>query len=113
MTSTLAPLRRLLGPELAACLLALCAPGCAPSEQDVSEEIEAANYCSAASECRDLGSHCPFGCAVLVNEAESSRILELITDFNESNEGQQCMYSCIAYDALECQGGQCVAVVTN
>jgi hypothetical protein len=84
--------------------------GCdpAPTADEVQADIEAANYCAAAGECVNLGSHCPFGCYVLVNQAEVSDITDRIAEYDESNEGTQCTYSCVAVDGFDCTDGRCV-----
>ena len=99
--------RRILG-LLLAVLLPLIAGACV-SETDVREEIEQANYCQEADDCVNLGSHCPFGCYVLVNEAEAVRIMGLIQDYYDQH-GEQCMYDCMAISGIDCQAERCEAI---
>ena len=92
------------------CSLALVA--CAPSESEVKDEIDAANYCSVVSDCVSLGSDCPFGCTILVNAADAARIQELIDDYHSAHPGEECMYDCVASYGTECRAGKCAIITT-
>ncbi|MGM5488633.1 MAG: hypothetical protein ACQESG_06810 [Nanobdellota archaeon] len=78
--------------------------GCTTDDQ-VREEIETANYCETTDECVNLGSHCPFGCYVLVNEAESDRIQGLL----DSYSGPECVYGCVRCN-VSCINKSCQTV---
>lgn len=85
-------------------LLALLALG-AGCEDRMERSIDEANYCATADECVDVGSVCPFGCNILVNEAEADRI-----DRRLGRWPERCAYDCMAMTAVECVEGQCVGV---
>jgi len=76
-----------------------------PTTQEVADALDDANYCAVAADCADLGSWCPFGCPVLVNEAEEDSILALLNAYDSD-----CVSSCPSYGAIDCQAGQCVAL---
>jgi hypothetical protein len=76
--------------------------GCAPSEDQIQEEIDEASYCATAGECVDVGTECPFGCNILVNAAEVDRIRGLLEDHDES-----CAYDCMAPTIVVCTAGRC------
>ena len=83
-------------------LLIVTLLGCAPSEDEIQEEIDEAGHCTAASECVDIGTECPFGCNILVNAAEADRIRGLLEDHDES-----CAYDCMAPTTIQCTAGRC------
>ena len=85
------------------------AAGCGPSEDTVREEIEAARYCDVESDCENIGGQCPFGCFIVVNQAESERILDLLEDY-ENWHTEECMYDCMILVGIACEAGQCVAL---
>jgi hypothetical protein len=89
--------------------LALVA-ACGPSESHVKEEIAQANHCTAPADCVNLGSHCPFGCYVLVNQSEADRIADLIQEYDDAHSRSQCMYDCIAFTGIGCREHQCVTL---
>jgi hypothetical protein len=90
--------------------LAVAGPiGCV-TEAHVRDEIDEANHCAAPGDCVNVGSHCPFGCYVLVNAGEAERIEELIQDYYDSHGGEQCMYDCIAVSGFDCQAQRCVTL---
>jgi hypothetical protein len=80
----------------------LLAVACAPSEDHIQDEIDEANHCASASECVDVGTHCPFGCNILVHASEAARIRDLLDDHEES-----CVYDCMAPTTIECVAGRC------
>jgi hypothetical protein len=79
-------------------------PGCAPSEQEIKDEIEAAGACAAASECVNIGAECPFGCAIVINKGSVAHIKQLLAGHNEP-----CAYDCLATAGVECKAGRCAA----
>jgi len=96
---------RFLG--LPALLALLCAaPGCdkAPSESEIREEIEKARICLNDFECINLGSRCPFGCAVAVTRSEAERIRALLNEFEST-----CAYGCAQVTEVVCEKGLCTA----
>ncbi|MCC6527204.1 MAG: hypothetical protein IT373_31435 [Polyangiaceae bacterium] len=95
---------------LATLLAAVAAGGlaaCGPTEQHVKDELAAANYCAAASECVNVGSQCPFGCYLLVNVAEADAMRELLEDYRNAPSSSECMYDCVAMTTIECVAGKC------
>ena len=84
---------------------ALLAPACAPSEEDVKQQIEDARACSTNNECVDVGSVCPFGCAIVVNKSQSDRISKLIHE----HQNNQCAYDCRAVTGIACEARLCTA----
>ena len=81
-----------------ALLLALA--GCADHLQRV---IDDANYCTTADECVDIGSKCPFGCYILVNEAEADRVQRRLERFPTT-----CAYDCVVPGPITCTAeGRC------
>ena len=88
----------------ASCLFiaTVLAAACAPSEDEIQEEIDEANHCTTADECVDVGTECPFGCNILVNAAEADRIRAMLEDHQES-----CAYDCLAPTIVTCTAGQC------
>lgn len=81
---------------------------CGPSEEEIRDEIEAANYCSRAEDCVDVGGVCPFGCQIPVNEAEADHIRDLLEEWEEAPDGEACMYSCAEPEPIDCVAGECV-----
>lgn len=90
---------------LTAAVTALLAPACAPSEEDVKQQIEAARACSNTNECVDIGSVCPFGCAIVVNKSQSDRISKLVQE-HASND---CVYDCASVTGIVCEANRCTA----
>jgi hypothetical protein len=75
-----------------------------PTEQEIAQGIDDANYCSVAGDCADLGAWCPFDCPLLVNAAEGDGIIVLLNEYDS-----HCEFTCSSYGAIECQAGKCVA----
>ena len=75
------------------------------SEDDIKARIDAANYCTVASDCVNVGSKCPFGCAIIVNAAEADEIEALVDDYDSN-----CMYDCMGLDGIECLAGKCEGI---
>lgn len=76
--------------------------GCGPTEDEVLQAIDEANYCSSTDECVRIGEECPFGCNIYVNEAEAEKIRELLSEFDG-----QCQYKCDSTKEAECIDGVC------
>ena len=91
---------------------ALLLMACWPSESDVKDEIDAANYCTVTTDCADVGTDCPFGCNILVNASEAERIQELINDYHSGRPNEECMYDCVASYGIECRAGKCENLTT-
>lgn len=80
--------------------------GCA-TEARVEAAIEEASYCTDADDCVDVGSYCPFGCYIVVNEAEADHILDLIERYERQHFGSMCMYDCAMAGDITCEEGRC------
>lgn len=88
---------------LLVCLLA--ATGCGASEESIRSEIAQANTCERAEDCANVGTYCPYGCNILVNKSQASRIRALL----EANNKNTCQYDCIALASIACENKICVA----
>ena len=84
-------------------LLASCS-----SEDSIKREIDKANYCSTKDDCILVGGKCPFGCYIYANQAEASRIKNLVDGY-ESN----CAYMCIECSGVECVNNKCQPVCST
>jgi hypothetical protein len=70
----------------------------------LEQRIEDANYCEVAEDCVDVGSHCPFGCNILVNVEEADGIDRALERRRET-----CLYECAApAGEIVCAQGECV-----
>lgn len=98
----------LLHGALVALLLGAGLGACGPEKGDVERDIRSANHCDVPADCVDLGAYCPFGCAVLVNVDEATRIREAIHDYYDAHPGEQCLYDCVGYTGIACEAGVCV-----
>ena len=78
---------------------------CGLSDDAIRQEIRTAGMCSAASDCVDIGSYCPFGCSVVVHKDEADRIRRLLV----GNARNNCLYDCARLKAIACEAGQCTA----
>ena len=78
---------------------------CGLSDDAIRQEIRTAGMCSAASDCVDIGSYCPFGCSVVVHKDEADRIRRLLL----GNARNNCLYDCAQLKAITCEAGQCQA----
>ena len=80
-----------------------------PSEQEgaeeVSAEIEQANYCETDADCEYVGSKCPFGCYLYAHTDEAARIRGLIDAYQST-----CVYSCIRSEGVACVDNTCQAI---
>jgi hypothetical protein len=78
--------------------------GCGTSEADVREEIRKANTCATVADCEDVGSHCPYGCNVLVNRTHAEHIRQLL----RRSSNNTCQYDCAQLLSIACEAGVCV-----
>ena len=77
-------------------------------EQDVRDAIDAANYCELDQDCANLGSRCPFGCYIVVNQNEVESVNALMDEWFSGND--ECDYDCPGLESIYCDdGGSCVA----
>jgi hypothetical protein len=76
--------------------------GC--TQAQIQKEIQKANYCNNVEECVNIGSKCPFGCDIHVNEKEAERIRQLVGSY-ESN----CVYGCAECE-VQCVNNKCVCL---
>jgi hypothetical protein len=75
---------------------------CGAREARVEAKLDDMNYCEEAADCVDVGGECPFGCYVLVNEAEASAARALL----DRHVGT-CVYDCAAPTEILCEAGRC------
>ena len=83
-------------------LLTTCAPR--STQAEVEAALSDANYCEVADDCVGVGAVCPFGCNLLVNEAEKEAVLALLSEYEP-----ECFYKCEPALGLDCEAGRCVA----
>ncbi len=91
-------------PILALMLLTACTAPSATIEEGIRNAIEEANYCVTADDCSIIGNKCPFGCEIVVNRNQATRIANLAMNFPSD-----CTYSCIATNTVGCINGKCTA----
>ena len=72
----------------------------------IRSEIDEANYCDVKEDCVNIGTKCPFGCDIYVNEGEADRIKELVYSY----DGEDCIYDCYLCPGVECVNNSCVEV---
>ncbi len=85
--------------------VAVAIGGCRPpSEAELKAEIEKARECTSDAQCEIVGSKCPFGCNIAVNESEAERIREMVLGFES-----RCVYECGKPGTLSCEEGICTA----
>ena len=82
---------------------------CSSPQINIQAEIDKANHCKIVADCKDLGSHCPFGCNVLVNKLETNNVQKLIEQYNQSTS-QKCAYDCLSIKKIKCIGSKCTAI---
>lgn len=75
---------------------------CGLREDRIESKLDEMNYCEEAADCVDIGGECPFGCYILVNEAEESAANALLARHVET-----CMYDCMAPTEVLCEAGRC------
>lgn len=80
---------------------------CLPTERRVDAAIDEANFCEVAEDCVDVGSVCPFGCNILVNESEVDDITALLDRFERGRPGM-CVYDCAMMLSVSCEENRCV-----
>lgn len=74
-------------------------------EGGIAAAIETANYCETAADCSNVGSVCPFGCDVFVNEAEAGEIKTLLAGYQST-----CQYFCVEITGVACTENKCVTL---
>lgn len=79
------------------------------SEEEVEDEMSAANYCENVDECVEIFPGCPLGCWEFVNAAEEERIRDLIDKYFDQQSGETCLYDCAGHGEVACTDGRCVA----
>ena len=89
--------------------LILFLAACSGSRVNIQADIDKANSCKTPKDCVNLGSHCPFGCDVLVNQSEKSSAKKLIDLYNQSNPSQ-CSYGCLSLKEIKCIASKCTAI---
>ena len=77
------------------------------TEEQIKAEIEKANYCQKDSDCVNIGEKCPFGCAIIVNINEETRIKSLVEPY-----GSNCIYDCIEVKEVKCISNKCTAITS-
>lgn len=74
-------------------------------EAYVDWRLERANYCEVEEDCVNLGSKCPFGCYIYVNENEEKEMKNLLDSFDS-----KCVYGCGECLDVDCISGKCQPV---
>ena len=72
--------------------------------ETVRGEITRANYCTADSDCVDIGPQYPYGCGLMVNKNERQRVQDRI---NAIPITWDCYYKCQTKAAPVCLEGKC------
>ena len=75
---------------------------CGVREDRIQSKLDEMNYCDEAADCVDIGGECPFGCYILVNQAEESDAKALL-----ARHVGTCVYDCVAPTEILCEAGQC------
>ena len=75
---------------------------CGAREDRIQSKLDDMNYCEEAADCVDIGGECPFGCYILVNQAEESAAEALL-----AGHVGTCVYDCMAPTEILCEAGQC------
>lgn len=85
----------------------------APTTAEVEAMLEAANHCTVATDCVDVGTQCPFGCWILVNAAEADDVRAAIDAWAAAGSSS-CTYSCANRGEIVCTAaGVCEAPSTS
>ncbi|MEI8364163.1 MAG: hypothetical protein WCF78_01770 [archaeon] len=80
-----------------------------PSEKKVNQEIKNANFCSISDDCTHIGGSCPFGCTILINKNEETRIRDLISEYHKNKLSfSTCVYNCLQLKGIACVDNKCV-----
>lgn len=69
---------------------------------EIKNEISKANNCKKDSDCAEPIQICPFGCEVIVNKKEYTKILKLL-----SANTTGCEYECAHVSKIACANGRC------
>jgi hypothetical protein len=86
-------------------LISLILIGGCNSASKVRKQIDEANYCETENDCKNIGSKCPFGCHIYVNNDEALRITDLVLSYEP-----RCTNTCIQCVEVECVNSKCVPV---
>ena len=87
-------------------LLAACG---GPTAEQVRTAISDSTACEAVEECVDLGSHCPFGCQVVVHEDYAEDIQAMMDDYYATTQ-EVCAAACAESSGIDCLEGTCTAL---
>lgn len=79
-----------------------------PPKAYINWKLEKANYCEVDEDCVDLGSKCPFGCYIYVNNAEEKEMKNLLNSFES-----KCVYGCAECLEVDCVSGKCQSACTR
>ena len=96
-------------------LIALLLTGCNDEGKRIAEaeairqEIIASTSCQTKADCVSLGSPCPFGCEIVVNDKKAPYLMALIKAYDEKYP-ERCVYKCARYAGYDCVAGQCQAL---
>lgn len=90
---------------IAALLLLSACSSDAMTQEQIKQEIAAANYCETPDDCVDVGGKCPFDCYIFVNGSEADRIKTMV-----DGHGTTCTYSCLAINGVDCVNNKCQPV---
>lgn len=91
--------------------LALAATSGCRTEAQVARSIAAANRCEVVEDCVDVGSACPFGCAIYVHRAEAEQIRAELERWSQSRGA--CVYDCAPVVGVTCESNRCVPQVAR
>jgi len=72
----------------------------------MKKQFELSNYCEISSDCINIGSYCPLGCEIFVNNSRVKDITNLVSKFQP-----QCVYDCqYGNSNALCKNNVCVAI---
>ena len=94
---------------LSSILVALLAACGGPTAEAVRTAISDSTACEAVEECVDLGSHCPFGCQVVVHEDYAEDIFAMMDEYYATTE-EVCSALCAEPSGIDCLEGTCTAL---
>jgi len=76
------------------------------TEDEITTQINSANYCATRDDCAVVDGKCPFGCHLFVNKNEAQAIAGIIQSYK-----QACILTCTAYKDYNCAAGKCVQIL--
>lgn len=76
------------------------------SSERIREQINESNFCVSDADCALVGSECPFGCNIYVNDDEVETVKSLIESYRSG-----CIYKCPAVSGVRCIEGKCQPVL--